>query len=483
MRAVGLLLACGVFVGACGCIHPRFSITAVALSPQNQGEPHGIPYYLPKPLLIISKNFRNIEEAHVGLTDTAPIPTSFDDQAKYADVNARLSDTTTGAPATTSPQNPTGTGSAYASGPRLHSDNPIPLAPDTAPSDGLTPETFFTYQIVFVPDLTQKYGLRLKGGPGEVRAALQMVNGWQFTGLGPFYLKDSSSAQNCIACGIATELGGRGVADVISSLADLAQAAESAGGTMEGSRVAELMDRIDQLQTSADTSIGPGVLSNFAEIHVFEPILTPELTMEWREIACFDFSREYLAGKRAVATMERGESVPEVLPPPQPESETDRETLRMMLGALGYPVQQTAVGEAALEADGGTDGPTTNVTVNCGSPRRCRQPAQRQGLLSCCHEQEPHVIQNRTIVGLPTVPGTPADHIPSEGRERGQTSVPSTGGSTPSTDAFPNAAEDGDEDCRPPFGVFQQFLVPQSPTNSAEAAADAPQLGPPQEAP
>ena len=91
-----VLLALGA--AAEGCCHPK--VTAVALSPWNRGEPEGIPFYLPKPLLIVAKNFRYIEEAKVGLTDSAPIPQGFDDQSKYADVNARttfLRDQTTAA--------------------------------------------------------------------------------------------------------------------------------------------------------------------------------------------------------------------------------------------------------------------------------------------------------------------------------------------------------------------------------------------------
>src|SRR5262249_41251925 len=84
-------------IGLSGCQHP--SVTAVSLDhycdhkfaffydPCKDHE--GIPFYLPKPLLIIAKNFRNIEETKVGLTDSAPIPNFFDDQAKYADLNAR----------------------------------------------------------------------------------------------------------------------------------------------------------------------------------------------------------------------------------------------------------------------------------------------------------------------------------------------------------------------------------------------------------
>ena len=57
---------------AIGCKHP--SITAVSLS--NPDEPDGIPFYLPKPLLIVSKNFRNIESMNVGLTSTPQFRTN-----------------------------------------------------------------------------------------------------------------------------------------------------------------------------------------------------------------------------------------------------------------------------------------------------------------------------------------------------------------------------------------------------------------------
>ena len=95
----GFLLFVGLLAGATGCHHP--SVTAVSLKPHYCDhhfaflydpckEPEGIPFYLPKPLLIVSKNFRNIEETKVGLTDSAPIPNFFDDQAgKYADLNAQ----------------------------------------------------------------------------------------------------------------------------------------------------------------------------------------------------------------------------------------------------------------------------------------------------------------------------------------------------------------------------------------------------------
>src|SRR4051812_12659919 len=89
-------------VAVVGCCHP--SITAVSLAPPTcdgacgsflglyhhcHKPEEGIPFYLPKPLLIIAKNFRNVEDAKVGVTSPAPIPNNWDDQGKYADMNAR----------------------------------------------------------------------------------------------------------------------------------------------------------------------------------------------------------------------------------------------------------------------------------------------------------------------------------------------------------------------------------------------------------
>src|SRR5262245_56205231 len=99
MRALLIaLLACSLVAGASGCAPgilwacARPEVTAVSLNPcdgDKCGKETGIPFYLPKPLLIVSKNFRNIETPTVGLTDSVPIPVGYDDQSKYADLNAR----------------------------------------------------------------------------------------------------------------------------------------------------------------------------------------------------------------------------------------------------------------------------------------------------------------------------------------------------------------------------------------------------------
>ncbi len=328
-----------------GCHHP--TSTAVSLAPHVcdqrcsllhgcHKDPEGIPFYLPKPLLIVSKNFRNIEDAKVGLTDSAPIPNAFDDQAKYADLNARTNFNFDGtssaarrvrpgrrgaAPAgggatdatvkkaiqSTDPTSPVAAAAsnvppastATKSGAYTYSQNAPNVSPHEVPSDGLAPNTFFTYHIVFVPDLTQKYGLKIKGGVGEIRAAMNLVNGWQFTGLGPYYMKDSSTAQNVLAGGISARLGGQAVQDVLKGVAGL-----TAGGRLQS----ELPADHPQIQQLAKTIEGLRqethpimTIPNYAEIHVYEPRIGLDGQMEWTEIVNLSFDRSYVGAVQTEA--------------------------------------------------------------------------------------------------------------------------------------------------------------------------------------
>jgi hypothetical protein len=304
-RRVGSLLALAAWAG--GCCHPK--VTAHRLLPDGGCccEESGIPFYLPKPLLIVAKNFRYVEEAKVGLTDGAPIPNGFDDQSKYADVNARTSFSVStggggggsgggGAKAETDAGGKEGGNAApaaTASGQHIYSNNPPNVVFGSgAPSDGLKPDVFYTYQIVFVPDLSQKFGLKIKGGVGEMRAALNLVNGWQFTGLGPYYLKDSSTAQNILASGITANLAGRGLGDVIKSLTSL----RAGGGGASPEALIDAAAKLANLrQAESYAPLGPTKIADYAEIHVLEPYLTPEGQMEWREIYSGHFDRDVVA--------------------------------------------------------------------------------------------------------------------------------------------------------------------------------------------
>lgn len=279
-----------------GCHRP--SITSRPLSPWNQCEPAGvIPFYLPKPLLVVSKNFYRVEEAQVGRTDSVTIPNKFDDQSTYGDV-AEQSGLTVG----TKPSSPGGAATDEGTvvddsgddgdtdGGDTPDPTPVPQAvgpPEVDIDDGLAPNTFYTYQLVFVPDLSQKYGLKITGGPGEVRAAMNLVNGWQFTGLGPYYLKDSSTAQNILSRGIQAKLVASGASDVISSLVGVSESAQQNGGVVTNNELKALAKvaqaasfDLPEQNLPKESSLVPG----YAAIHVYEPYVTPEGTMEWREI-------------------------------------------------------------------------------------------------------------------------------------------------------------------------------------------------------
>jgi len=294
-------------IGATGCRFcrpekPSPSVTAVGLSPTNRCEPEGIPYYLPKPLLVIAKNVRHIDEAKVGLTNPAPIPNAFDSQGSYADVKANV----------TVPAANQGLDAVSAIPHRLperfdDNENTLPeygeqMTPAERLGDGLAPDCFYTYQIIFVPDLTQKYGLRVTGGAGEIRAAMNLVNGWMYTGMGPYYIKDSSTAQNMLAGGAAAMYTGRGVADVVNQIGELATldgtlgAERSGPATNRGVPARNVIDRATALAKALQTeSPVPQTMLNFAEITIYEPVLSPDgMSTEWKQIAQHSFDRQYI---------------------------------------------------------------------------------------------------------------------------------------------------------------------------------------------
>ena len=411
--AVTLLLT----TGAGGCCCPRTEVTCYSLS--NPCEPEGMPYYLPKPLLIVTKNFRGVEDNGVGQLGTAPIPTVFDNQAQYADVKANISSSV--APSTGPAKTDNGTPSTAAkpqvatTGDTLTTTNNGVVPPGTF-KDGVTPDTFYTYHIVFVPDLTQKYAIKIKGGAGEFRAAMSLVNGWMFTGLGPFYLKDSSTAQNILAVGGAITLGGRGVADVVSSLADLSKAAAKPQlGTFDSSQVAGRVSEIKLLMDQNGLKLEPISLPAFAEIHVFEAYLQ-DGHMEWRPIVEKSFDRMILgvvnkttvtpptSGSTTVVThppggattIVPGGATPPITNPP-PGTPIPAKTPMEPKGPPGTPEaglfdQSSAVEDrlknavanqfigllSQAKAQAGTPGGSTatpgagnNVTVNVNQPRLC----------------------------------------------------------------------------------------------------------------
>jgi hypothetical protein len=295
LKKTPCLLPLLLLVQSLGCCCHHAEVTCYSLS--NPCEPDGIPFYLPKPLLIISKNFRYIADTGEGKSmGAAPIPADkFDNQAQYADLKANVS---TAPPTGGGAAKPDASGAKQQTGSATTPDTAVTNNPGVIPpgtfKDGVTPDTFYTYQVVFVPDLSQKYAIKVKGGPGEFRAAMNLVNGWMFTGLGPFYLKDSSTAQNIMACGAAITLGGRGVADVVTSVADLSKfGAKPQTGAFASGEMAARITEIKLLMDRNGLRLEPLNLPSYAEIHVYEPHLV-DGEMQWRPVVHNVFDRTIL---------------------------------------------------------------------------------------------------------------------------------------------------------------------------------------------
>ena len=311
MRRVGSCYLAVLLIASGCCRDRRASITAVPLSPWNQCEPEGIPYYLPKPLLVVAKNVRHIDESKVGLTNPAPIPNAFDNQAAYGDIKANVTVPGSESMAAVNAGS-AGLPSAFDPNQPQLPDWKEKMTPAGRVEDGIAPDSFYTYQIVFVPDLSQKYGLRIKGGPGEIRAAMNLVNGWMYTGMGPFYLKDSSRAQNIMAAGVGSMFAGRGVADVLDSVGNLAKIAGEQAGKKEKADVdaADLAGRFRMLTNALMSQrLCPQKMCNYAEVHIYEPETTPDGAIGWKLVAEHSFDREYFQPDPSPETLKLLDSI------------------------------------------------------------------------------------------------------------------------------------------------------------------------------
>ncbi len=390
MRSFFCLVLCVVLICCPSCSR----ITARNLD-RNANERAGIPFYLPKPYLVVTKNVRHVPAPTVGLTQPAPVPDSFDpagnelaisaaitqgrtltlerklaEETKYSrelqekyeqlleekynrtesdtrsdtnttattttrsetdanNVTTTVSEQTSNSTTTNNNTNTTNTntgGGANSSGVTGLQGGSTQLQGNSGPSsgrtasaiaadkqilgvsdqsvvpassipDGLMPETFYTYQIVYLPDLTQKYGLEIHNGPGEFRSTMNLVNGWMHTGAGPVYMRDSTSAARTVAGGVA-------LGNVIDSIAGLGFA--TAGSFTPSPAVAAVPSIVPgladttgraQLQGSGGT---PEIetIPNYAQIWVFEPVLDKRTkTVTWRKLPDMpiEMNRDYLS--------------------------------------------------------------------------------------------------------------------------------------------------------------------------------------------
>jgi len=133
-----LLLISSVLLTGCGS-----SITAISLKGEKENK-KAIPYYLPQPYLLITKDF-----SHLGTKTTK--------NEKTASANT---------------QKPAEKDSGTAKNETSTTDEPVSITVNG-----------FTYKIIYLPNLAEKYGLIYNSGSGESDLSFTLKDGWMFTGL------------------------------------------------------------------------------------------------------------------------------------------------------------------------------------------------------------------------------------------------------------------------------------------------------------
>jgi hypothetical protein len=146
--------------------------------------------------------------------------------------------------------------------------------------------------VLYLPDLTQKYGLKISGGAGELRATENLVNGWMHTGPGPIYIADSTTSQNVTASGQA-------VADVTQALGQIALSAAGIPSLPSASS-----SKTSGTETAAKNR--PDPIKDYAQIFIFEPVLSTDVrgtkTVSWHLIDGLPkFPRDWIELERDAA--------------------------------------------------------------------------------------------------------------------------------------------------------------------------------------
>ena len=135
---IALLLISSVLLTGCSS-----SITAISLKDKNENK-KAIPYYLPQPYLLITKDY-----SHLATKTTKTEKATLENTQKPA-------------------EKPSGTAKKETS--------------TTAEPVSITVNGF-TYKIIYLPNLAEKYGLVYNTGSGVSDLSFTLKDGWMFTGL------------------------------------------------------------------------------------------------------------------------------------------------------------------------------------------------------------------------------------------------------------------------------------------------------------
>jgi hypothetical protein len=230
-------------------------------------------------------------------------------------------------------------------------------------------------------------------------------------------MKDSSTAQNILATGISTRLGGQAVSDVVNSLADLNGLK---GGTQSG-----LVDANNPALQKLSTSIAslgpcqPMTMVNFAEIHIYEASVGPNGMMQWTPILGSEglhFDRTFLGAQTTTA-----------------EYASPKDSGQTQSGKVDPAVLQSAISGIFGQAPVGVTGTTQSAPVNSGPslPPAVQQQVQVDCDDTCkstsrtfnlfnfghkTHGEDPRAkTQNRVLRGIPDTISVPTGPGSSDG--------------------------------------------------------------------
>lgn len=155
-----------------GCLGPKLEASKVQSERQE-----GMPYYLPRPYLLVTKNFNLVE-------------------------------TTTKTTTTTRPD-----------GTKIEVVEEASASPNAGARQSAAGKTLYAYQIVYLPDQCQLYGLRVARGIGTLDSRIELEEGWKFTGTS---LKtDSKTPETIEALGKPVSELGKALAGALASGARL----------------------------------------------------------------------------------------------------------------------------------------------------------------------------------------------------------------------------------------------------------------------
>ena len=144
-------------IGIAGCAS-TVSVVPLSKTAVEESKESGIPYYLPRPYLLITKNFNGTKQT----------TTKTKEEKKKGDETS------------------TATTEATSSEPILKNE-----------SDN------YSVQVIYLPDLKRRYGLKIDKGTGTFDSTITLVDGWKLTGIN--VKSDSKTAEIISAVGGAAK--------------------------------------------------------------------------------------------------------------------------------------------------------------------------------------------------------------------------------------------------------------------------------------